>query len=217
MRGACRRHPLYRKGVEQCLTDDIFHDDEHAEVVVSNLKDLADERVIERGCSQRVATEPLACRRVVGEMSSLIATSRPRREWCARYTSPTADTDLRGDFMGTEGCIRHTSAIVVLWAAAATVVPATARADDVTDWNRAMLRAGLIAGTSNLAMTRVAAMVEVAVFDAVNGIERRYTPVHVTPSVPPALQNGPRRLKPPMSTVSWEYRQRGLTPKTSRT
>jgi PAP2 superfamily protein len=81
-------------------------------------------------------------------------------------------------------CIRHTSAIVVLWGAAATVVPATARADDVTDWNRAMLRAGLIAGTSNLAMTRVAAMAQVAVFDAVNGIERRYTPVHVAPSGP---------------------------------
>jgi hypothetical protein len=81
-------------------------------------------------------------------------------------------------------CVRHTSAIVVLWAAAATVVPATARADDVTDWNQAMFRAGLIAGTSNQAMTRVAAMVQVAVFDAVNGIERRYTPIHVTPSGP---------------------------------
>ena len=81
-------------------------------------------------------------------------------------------------------CVRHTSVIVVLWAASATVVPATARADDVTDWNRAMLRAGLIAGTSPLAMTRVAAMVQVAVFDAVNGIAQRYTPVHVTPSGP---------------------------------
>ena len=80
-------------------------------------------------------------------------------------------------------CVRHTSAIVVLWAAA-TVVPATARADEVTDWNRAMFRAGLIAGTSNQAMTRVAAMVQVAVFDAVNGIARRYTPIHVTPSGP---------------------------------
>jgi hypothetical protein len=80
-------------------------------------------------------------------------------------------------------CVRHTSAIVVLWAAA-TVVPATARADEVTDWNRAMFRAGLIAGTSNQAMTRVAAMVQVTVFDAVNGIARRYTPIHVTPSGP---------------------------------
>ncbi len=33
-------------------------------------------------------------------------------------------------------------------------------------------------------MTRVAALTQAAVFDAVNGIDRRYTPVHVTPAGP---------------------------------
>jgi hypothetical protein len=57
-------------------------------------------------------------------------------------------------------------------------------ADEVTDWNQTMLRAGLIAGSSPLAMTRIAAIVQASVFDAVNGIERRYTPIFVTPAGP---------------------------------
>ncbi|MEQ1910148.1 MAG: vanadium-dependent haloperoxidase [Vicinamibacterales bacterium] len=62
---------------------------------------------------------------------------------------------------------------------------ASAHADDVTDWNQAMLRASLVAGSSPLAMTRISAIVQVSVFDAVNGIERRYTPIHV-PATGPA-------------------------------
>lgn len=60
----------------------------------------------------------------------------------------------------------------------------TVRADDVTDWNEAMLRAGLVAATSPLNMSRVAALAQAAVFDAVNGIDRRYTPIHVDPAGP---------------------------------
>ena len=55
------------------------------------------------------------------------------------------------------------------------------RADDVTDWNQHMLRAGTVAGTTPLVMTRVAAIVQASVFDAVNGIDRKYAPVHVSP------------------------------------
>jgi membrane-associated phospholipid phosphatase len=60
----------------------------------------------------------------------------------------------------------------------------TARADDVTDWNQHMLRAGTIGGTSPLVMSRVAAIVQASVFDAVNGIDRKYAPVHVPPAGP---------------------------------
>jgi len=59
-----------------------------------------------------------------------------------------------------------------------------ARADEVTDWNKNMLQAGLAAKTSPLVMTRIAAIVQASVFDAINGIERRYTPVHVTSKAP---------------------------------
>ena len=58
---------------------------------------------------------------------------------------------------------------------------APARADVVTDWNELAFRASLIAGASSQNAGRVAAMVQAAVFDALNGIDRRYTPIHVAP------------------------------------
>jgi membrane-associated phospholipid phosphatase len=58
------------------------------------------------------------------------------------------------------------------------------RADEITDWNQTLFRAALVAGTSPLAITRVAAIVQAAVFDAVNGIDRRYSPIHVTAAGP---------------------------------
>ena len=60
----------------------------------------------------------------------------------------------------------------------------TAQADDVTDWNQHMLRAVTVAGTSPLVATRVAAIVQASVFDAVNGIDRKYAAVHVAPGAP---------------------------------
>ena len=67
--------------------------------------------------------------------------------------------------------------------AAATL--AAGRADEVTDWNRIMLDA-LVSPPAVAAplAPRPAAIVMAAVFDAVNGIERRYTPVHVPPAAP---------------------------------
>lgn len=58
------------------------------------------------------------------------------------------------------------------------------RADEVTDWNQNMLQAAHVAGTSPLILTRNAAIVHGSIFDALNGIERRYTPVHVTSKAP---------------------------------
>jgi membrane-associated phospholipid phosphatase len=61
----------------------------------------------------------------------------------------------------------------------------TARADEVTDWNQIMFRAARVPpATTPLDITRVAAIVHAAVFDAINGIERRYTPIHVEPAAP---------------------------------
>ena len=107
---------------------------------------------------------------------------------------------------------RHTSAIIVLCVAASILAPATVRADDVTDWNRAMLRAGLIAGTSPLAMTRVAAMVQVAVFDAANGVERGYTPVHVTPSGPVGGSERAAAVEAAYVILSRTYGTQGVVP-----
>jgi len=70
--------------------------------------------------------------------------------------------------------------------AVAAMVAANARADEVTDWNQTLFRSGLMTNptTSPLVTSRVAAIFSAAVFDAVNGIDGRYSPIHVTPAAP---------------------------------
>ena len=58
------------------------------------------------------------------------------------------------------------------------------RTDEVSSWNQMLFRVGLVGGTSPIVMSRVAAIVEASVFDAVNGIDGRYTPIHVPPGAP---------------------------------
>jgi len=81
--------------------------------------------------------------------------------------------------MNTRRILRVAAALFVL------VAPARiASADEVTDWNQTLFRAALIAASSPLVMTRNTAIVQAAVYDAVNGIERRYTPIHVPAAGP---------------------------------
>ena len=62
----------------------------------------------------------------------------------------------------------------------------TVRADEISDWNAYLFEAARLAvpPTSPLVITRSAAIFQASVFDAVNGIERRYTPIHVEPAAP---------------------------------
>src|SRR5215471_18189540 len=69
--------------------------------------------------------------------------------------------------------------------ALAMAMCSSVKADVVTEWNQNAQQALLTANTSPIASSRVLAIVQVAVFDAVNGIERRYTPVHVDLNAPP--------------------------------
>ena len=73
----------------------------------------------------------------------------------------------------------------MLSAIACVLVSAAARADEVADWNRQLQQSILTANPSPIATTRIAAIVQVAVFEAINGIERRYTPIHVDFDAPP--------------------------------
>src|SRR5919199_1627862 len=68
--------------------------------------------------------------------------------------------------------------------AAALVGPAVARADVVTDWNRTMIAGLEAAKVSPQPSSRIGAIVQASIFDAVNGIERRYTPYHVDATAP---------------------------------
>jgi PAP2 superfamily len=58
------------------------------------------------------------------------------------------------------------------------------RADEVTDWHEHLLAALGKAGVNPLVSSRDAALVSAAVFDAVNGIQRRYAPIHVPAAAP---------------------------------
>ena len=68
---------------------------------------------------------------------------------------------------------------LLAFAAAGVIAARAARADVVTDWNENTQAAIKTANTAPAAMARVFAIVHAAVFDAVNGIERRYVPYHV--------------------------------------
>jgi hypothetical protein len=65
--------------------------------------------------------------------------------------------------------------VLSLGAALVFATALVARADVVTDWNQIAIRTTEIAGAPVPAQTRSMAMVHAAIFDAVNGLERKYT------------------------------------------
>lgn len=75
---------------------------------------------------------------------------------------------------------------LLLLLAALSLFMTSAQADEISDWNQNLFEAARlnVPPTSPLAVTRNAALVQSAVFDAVNGIEPRFTPVHVNPAAP---------------------------------
>jgi hypothetical protein len=58
-------------------------------------------------------------------------------------------------------------------------------ADEVLDWNAVALRALQRGSVPGAIQSRAMASVHTAMFDALNGIERRFTPIHVTAVAPP--------------------------------
>ena len=62
--------------------------------------------------------------------------------------------------------------------------PGLAKADVATDWNRTMVSGLEAAQVGPQPSSRIGAIVQVSVFDAVNGIERRYSPYHVSSDAP---------------------------------
>jgi membrane-associated phospholipid phosphatase len=83
--------------------------------------------------------------------------------------------------------------VAALAAAAALVLPGTASADVVTDWNKTLVDALLVAHTAPQPGTRIGAIVQTSVFDAVNGIRRRYQQFHpeVLTTSPPLGASAP--------------------------
>ena len=79
----------------------------------------------------------------------------------------------------------RTASSVVVGLLLTGILATSVSADEITDWNTIMFQVAHVAGTSPLAMTRNAAIVQAAVYDAVNGIEEKFTSVHVAPGAEP--------------------------------
>jgi len=74
--------------------------------------------------------------------------------------------------------------LIVALLAASPLPVSAATPDPVLEWIGVMNTAVLAGGTSPLVTTRVVALVSASVFDAVNGIEPRFQPLHVKPNAP---------------------------------
>jgi len=87
----------------------------------------------------------------------------------------------------------------VVWSAPA------APTDEISSWNQMLFRAGLVGATSPLVITRVAAIVQASVFDAVNGIDHRYTPIHVPPAALPGASRDAAAVQAAYATLVQLY------------
>ena len=90
------------------------------------------------------------------------------------------------------------------------LVVSPAKADEVTAWNETLFRSALVAVTSPLNVGRFAALVQAAVFDAVNGIDRRYTPIHVAPAGPAGASRAAAAAQAAYVILSKGYGQGGV-------
>jgi hypothetical protein len=84
------------------------------------------------------------------------------------------------------GTTIHSAMLVLLVTLLATspLSVSAATPDPVLEWIGVMNTAVIAGGSSPLVSTRVVALVSASVFDAVNGIEPRFRPLHVRPDAP---------------------------------
>ena len=82
--------------------------------------------------------------------------------------------------------VRNTLAtpLTIVALALGVLTPSVSAADEVTDWNQVLVSALTATNSSPQNSGRIAAITQAAVFDAVNGIDRRYTPYFVTDDAP---------------------------------
>jgi membrane-associated phospholipid phosphatase len=80
--------------------------------------------------------------------------------------------------------ITSVCALLLIGIAATPGSSASAQPDPVLEWINIMNDAVLAGGTPPFFTSRIAAMVSASVFDAVNGIDPRYRPIHVAPNAP---------------------------------
>jgi len=90
---------------------------------------------------------------------------------------------IRGRSAGATICSALLMLSVVMFAAGPLPVSA-ATPDPVLEWIGIMNTTVIAGGTNPLVSTRVVALVSASVFDAVNGIDQQFRPLHVRPDAP---------------------------------
>ena len=80
--------------------------------------------------------------------------------------------------------LRLAGRLTIVALALCVLTPSVSAADEVTDWNQVLVSALTSTSTSPQNAGRIAAITQAAVFDAVNGIDRRYAPYFVTDDAP---------------------------------
>jgi PAP2 superfamily len=73
---------------------------------------------------------------------------------------------------------------LVLFLGFVSASSSVARADEVLEWNAVTMRAIVVASTPGALGPRLSAIVHVSMFDALNGVDRRFTPIHVDAEAP---------------------------------
>lgn len=102
--------------------------------------------------------------------------------------------------------MKRISRLFLLAAALTAAVTGAAGANEVTDWNQIMFQAALGPPATNpLVITRISAIVEASVFDAVNGIARKYSPIHVAPAAPRGASGRAAAVQAAYATLSFFY------------
>src|SRR5882762_7754350 len=85
---------------------------------------------------------------------------------------------------GASATFWSVSLLIVALLAAGPAPVSAAAPDTVLEWIGVMNTTVLAGGTNPLVTSRVVALVSASVFDAVNGIEPRFQPLHVRPAAP---------------------------------
>ena len=85
---------------------------------------------------------------------------------------------------GAGAMLRSALLLIVTLLAAGPLPVSAAAPDTVLEWIGIMNTTVLAGGTNPLVSTRVVALVSASVFDAVNGIDPRFQPLHVRPAAP---------------------------------
>lgn len=84
-------------------------------------------------------------------------------------------------------------------------VPRAASADVVTDWDRTMIEAQAIDNTATPPGTRLATIVQISVFDAINGIRPEFHAIHVAPAAPRSASRGAAAASAAHEALVTEY------------